>query len=111
VKRDIFHKRSSDVDAAGKRFGWFLDGFDKKSELLIYHRRVFMDTAAISRLVGEDAMDGYAVLPEWRSEIEANVDGPDPVDWEAHDYFIGSAQLGGVTETADVQRYPWFAPP
>jgi hypothetical protein len=102
-----------DVDAAGNGFCWFLEGFDKKTEWLVYDRRVFMDTAAISRLVEEDATDGYAVLPEWRDEIQAHCDGPDPVDWEAHDYFIGSRQLGGLsmTETADVQRYPWFAPP
>ena len=102
-----------DVDAAGKPFGWFLEGFDRKTERLSYSRRVFMDTAAVSHMVGEDATDGYAVRSEWRSQIEAHLEGTDAVDWDALDYFIGSAQLRGsdVTDMAGVRRYPWFAPP
>jgi hypothetical protein len=71
-----------------------------------------MDTAAVSRMTGEDATDVYAVIPGWRDEIEANLERADPVDWDANDYFIAPAQLRASGEVdALVHRYPWFAHP
>jgi hypothetical protein len=102
-----------DVDAAGLRFGWFLSAFDKTTEWLVRSSLVRMDTAEVSRLVGEEtAWDEYPVRPEWRAQIEARLDAP--VNWDAYDYFLGCSQLhdvGDETETVGVQRYPLYAPP
>lgn len=102
-----------DLDAAGLRFGWFLSAFDKTSEQLVRSSLLRIDTAEVSRLVGEEtAWDEYPVRSEWRAQIEARFDAP--VDWDAYDYFLGCGQLhdvGPEAETIDVRRYPFFAPP
>lgn len=102
-----------DVDAAGFRFGWFLSAFDKTTERLVGSSLIRMDTAEVSQLVGaETAWGEHPVQPEWRAEIEAHLGAP--VDWDAYDYFLACGQLHDLSdeaETADVQRYPFFAPP